>query len=310
MAGRARRITAAYLLLSPALVLVLGVLAYPLGWEVWISVTNFSSRGPGDRAFVGLLNYRAMLHDSEFWRGLVTTVAYLGVTTLAKLALGVPMALLLARPSRWRALVFLAVFLPWAFPGGITVIAWYWMLNPPIVTSYAVALGTLKHAVDVAAGGGAYAFLSVVAFNVWRGSSFTAVFLLAGLNAIPTELFEYARLESSSVWQRFREVTLPLLRPYMALAVFLSFTSAFADLANVWMLTGGRIVFPVLGTQAYWLGIRGGQFAEAAARSLSMVPVLVVALALLFRWFDRREDTVDAAAPTASGRSLGHRAAA
>jgi ABC-type sugar transport system permease subunit len=76
----------------------------------------------------------------------------------------------------------------------------------------------------------------------------------------------------------------------MALAVFLSFTTAFADLANVWMLTGGRVVFPVLGTQAYWLGIKVGRFAEGAARSLSLVPLLVLAMLLLFQWFDRREE--------------------
>lgn len=95
------------------------------------------------------------------------------------------------------------------------------------------------------------------------------MFLLAGLNAIPTELFEYARLDTQGAWQRLSYVTLPLLRPFMALAVFLSFTTAFADLANVWMLTGGRAVFPLTGTYAYWLGIYSGQFAEAAAWSLS-----------------------------------------
>jgi multiple sugar transport system permease protein len=127
-------------------------------------------------------------------------------------------------------------------------------------------------------------------FNIWRGGSFTAVFLLAALNAIPTELFEYARLETTGAWQRFRHVTLPLLRPFLALAVFLSFTTAVADLANVWMLTGGRVIFPVVGTYAYWLGIRGGQLAQAAAWSLSLVPLLVVALVLLFRWFDPPEE--------------------
>src|SRR4030095_11363455 len=116
--------------------------------------------------------------------------------------------------------------------------------------------------------------------------SFTAVVLLAGLNAISTELFEYARLETVSVWQRFRRVTVPLLHPYLALAAFLSFTTAFADLANVWMLTGGRVVFPVIGTYAYWLGIRNGQLAAAAAWSLSLVPLLAIGLFFLFRWFD------------------------
>jgi multiple sugar transport system permease protein len=276
--------------MAPSLLLVLGVLAYPVAWEVWVSLTDFSSHSTGAAAFVGLANYARLAQDVDFWSALLTTVLYFTVTTAAKLVLGVALALLLARPGRGRALVFLAVFLPWAYPGGVSVIGWYWLLNPPITTSYSTFMGGIKYAVDGVLGTGAWAFTSVALFNIWRGSSFTAIFLLAGLNAIPTELFEYAQLETRSAWQRFHAVTLPLLRPYMALAVFLSFTTAFADLANVWMLTGGRIVFPVLGTQAYWLGIKAGQFAEGAARSLSLVPLLVLAILLLFRWFDRREE--------------------
>jgi sn-glycerol 3-phosphate transport system permease protein len=251
-----------------------------------VSLTSLSSREAGAPTFVGLRHYRAMTEEPFFWRAVATTLVYFGVTTIAKLALGLAAALLLARPFRGRALVFLAVFLPWAYPGGVTVVAWYWMLNPPLITSYSVLMGTLKQAVDSLFGSGAYGFGSVALFNIWRGASFTAVFLLAGINTIPAELFEYAQLEASSAWQRVRAVTLPLLRPYMALAVFLSFTTASADLANVWMLTGGRIVFPVIGTYAYWLGIRNGQLAEAAAWSLSLVPVLTLALLLLFRAFD------------------------
>jgi multiple sugar transport system permease protein len=286
---RRREVAAAYALMAPSLLLVLGVLAYPVAWEVWVSLTDFSSRSTGSPAFVGLANYAGLASDIDFWSALLTTVLYFVVTTVAKLVLGVALALLLARPGRGRALVFLAVFLPWAYPGGVSVIGWYWMLNPPITTSYSTFMGGIKYAVDGVLGTGGWAFTSVALFNIWRGSSFTAIFLLAGLNAIPTELFEYAQLETRSAWQRFHAVTLPLLRPYMALAVFLSFTTAFADLANVWMLTGGRIVFPVLGTQAYWLGIKAGQLAEGAARSLSLVPLLVLAILLLFRWFDPRE---------------------
>lgn len=290
---RRREVAVAYLLMAPALALVLGVLAYPIGWEIWISLTDFSSHVAGERTFVGLANYRRLVADAEFWYALVITVAYFVVTTAAKLALGIAVALLLARPSRWRFLVFLAVFLPWAYPGGVSVIAWYWLLNPPLITSYSVPLGHLKHAFDGLAGTGAYAFASVALFNIWRGGSFTAVFLLAGLNAIPTELFDYARLETRGPWQRFVRVTVPLLRPYLALAVFLSFTTAFADLGNVWMLTGGRVIFPVIGTHAYWLGIGGGQFGEAAAWSLSVLPLLVIAMLALFRWFDAPDDRGD-----------------
>jgi len=276
--------------MAPSLLLVLGVLAYPVAWEVWVSLTDFSSHSTSAAAFVGLANYARLVTDVDFWAALLTTVLYFAVTTAAKLVLGVALALLLARPGRGRALVFLAVFLPWAYPGGVSVIGWYWLLNPPITTSYSTFMGGIKYAVDGAFGTGAWAFTSVALFNIWRGSSFTAIFLLAGLNAIPTELFEYAQLETRSAWQRLHAVTLPLLRPYMALAVFLSFTTAFADLANVWMLTGGRVVFPVLGTQAYWLGIKAGRFVEGAARSLSLVPLLVLAVLLLFHWFDRREE--------------------
>jgi multiple sugar transport system permease protein len=287
---RRREIAAAYALMAPSLVLVLGVLVYPVAWEVWVSLTDLSSHSTGPAAFVGLANYARLAKDVDFWSALLTTVLYFAVTTGAKLVLGVALALLLAWPGRGRALVFLAVFLPWAYPGGVSVIGWYWLLNPPITTSYSTFMGGIKYAVDGTLGTGAWAFTSVALFNIWRGSSFTAIFLLAGLNAIPTELFEYAELETRSAWQRLHAVTLPLLRPYMALAVFLSFTTAFVDLANVWMLTGGRVVFPVLGTQAYWLGIKAGQFAEGAARSLSLVPLLVLAMLLLFQWFDRRED--------------------
>jgi ABC-type sugar transport system permease subunit len=287
---RRREIAAAYALMAPSLLLVLGVLVYPVAWEVWVSLTDFSSHSTGPAAFVGLANYAGLVTDVDFWSALLTTAFYFAVTTAAKLVLGVALALLLAWPGRGRALGFLAVFLPWAYPGGVSVIGWFWLLNPPITTSYSTFMGGIKYAVDGALGTGAWAFTSVALFNIWRGSSFTAIFLLAGLNAIPTELFEYAQLETRSAWQRLHAVTLPLLRPYMALAVFLSFTTAFADLANVWMLTGGRVVFPVLGTQAYWLGIKVGRFAEGAARSLSLVPLLVLAMLLLFQWFDRREE--------------------
>src|SRR5437762_3778119 len=216
---RRRDIQLAYLLLAPTLLLLLTVLAYPVGWEVWTSLTDLSPLKDGPPAFVGLANYRAFLADPEFWRAAAVTVVYAAVTSVAKLALGTGFALLLARPFRGRALVFLAVFLPWAYPASVSVIGWYWTLSPPIPTAYSVFMGTMKYAVDGAFGGGAWAFLSVILFNIWRGSSFIGVFLLAGINAIPPELFEEALLESKSRWQRFWLVTVPLLKPFIALEI-------------------------------------------------------------------------------------------
>jgi multiple sugar transport system permease protein len=287
--GRARDVRLAYVLLAPALLLLLTALAYPVGWGVWTSFTDLSPLNDHPTAFVGLDNYRRLAVDPAFWRAAVNTVAYAAVTSVVKLVLGLGLALLLARPFRGRALVFLAVFLPWAYPASVSVIGWYWTLSPPIPTAYSVFMGNMKYAVDGLLGGGAWAFLSVTLFNIWRGSSFIGVFLLAGINAIPPELFECAALESKSVWQRFWLVTVPLLKPFLALAVFLALTTAFADLANVWMLTAGRIVYPVLGTHAYWLAIHGGQFGPASALSLTLAPFLLAVLFVLFRMFDPPE---------------------
>lgn len=283
---RARDIRLAYLLLAPAVLLLLTAFAYPVGWEVWTSLTDLSPLNDGSSAFVGLTNYRRVLGDAEFWPAAFVTIGYAVVTSVAKLALGLGFALLLARPFRGRALVFLAVFLPWAYPAGVSVIGWYWTLNPPTTTAYAPFMGNLKFVMDSAFGTGAWAFFSVILFNIWRGSSFIGVLLLAGINVIPPELFECAVLESKSPWRRFWLVTVPLLKPFLALAVFLSLTSAFADLANVWMLTAGRIVFPIIGTQAYFLAIKAGQFGPASALSLTLIPVLLGILLVLFRFFD------------------------
>jgi multiple sugar transport system permease protein len=291
MSGTQRRrdIWTAYLLLSPAVLLLLTVLAYPVGWEVWTSLTSFSPLQDGATAFVGVQNYSQQLEDAEFWKTALVTVVYAVVTVAAKLALGLGFALLLARPFRGRTLVFLAIFLPWAYPASVSVMGWYWTLNPPVPTAYAAFLGQVKYIVDGALGGGAWVFVTATMFNIWRGSSFIGVLLLAGINGIPPELFEYALLETKNPWQRFRMVTMPLLKPFLALGAFLSLTSAFSDIANVWMLTAGRIVFPVLGTQAYWLAIHGGQFGPASALSLLLAPFLLGVLLLLFRLFDSPE---------------------
>ena len=288
-AGRAGDIRLAYVLLSPSLLLLIVVVAYPVGWEVWTSLTDLSPLKSGAADFVGLANYRRFLVDPMFWRAAFGTVAYAAITTVGKLMLGLGFALLLARPFRGRTLAFLAIFLPWAYPAGVGVIGWFWTLNPPTTTAYAVFMGQLKHAIDATCGSGAWAFTSVILFNIWRGSSFIAVLLLAGINAIPPELFECALLESKSAWRRFRLVTVPLLKPFLALAVFLSLTSAFADLANVWMLTAGRIVFPVIGTHAYWLVVQTGQYGPGSALALTMVPLLLVTLLVLFRIVDPAE---------------------
>jgi ABC-type sugar transport system permease subunit len=288
-ARRRREVAAAYLLLAPAAVLVLGVLAYPLAWEIWLSLTNRVVQEPS-ASFVGLSNYAAILRDPDFWRATANTLGYLVVTTVLKLAVGVGVALLLARPFPGRPLVFMAAFLPWAYPGGLALVGWYWFMLPPLHTAYSVPMSDLRFLVDGWLGDGTWRFLSLVVFNTWRGGSFVGILLLAALNGIPQDLFDYAVLEVRSAWRKFWMVTVPILRPFLALAGFLSLVSTVADLGNVYMLSGLRITYPIVWTQAFHLAIVGGQWGKATALSLILVPVFALILLVCYRFFEPLEE--------------------
>jgi multiple sugar transport system permease protein len=114
--GRARDIRLAYVLLAPAVMLLVTVLAYPIGWELWTSFTDLSPLNDGPTAFVGLENYRRLAADPTFWRAAAITAAFAAVTCAVKLALGLGLALLLARPFRGRALLRTLFLTPYALP--------------------------------------------------------------------------------------------------------------------------------------------------------------------------------------------------
>ncbi len=286
---RRREIVVAYLLLTPALLFVMGLLAYPIGWEVWASLTN-SSVQRVSASYVGLYNYLVFLNDPEFWVAARNTIGYLALTAALKLALGTAVALALWRPFRVRPIVLLAVFLPWAYPAGAAMIGWDRFMSPPVHTAYSVLMGNLGVFFDRWLGNGTWGFLTLVLVNSWRGAAFTGIFLLAGLNGLPQELFDYAALEVRTTWRCFRLVTVPLLRPFLALATLLSLTTAVADLGNAWLLTGGRNVYPIVWTDSFRYALIAGQWGKASALSLMLVPVLALLLFACYRLFDPLEE--------------------
>jgi len=286
---RRREILTAYLLLAPALVLVLGFLAYPIGWEVWASLTDRSVERLSTN-YVGLYNYVLFLNDPDFWTAARNTLGYLVLTGTLKLAVGLVVALSLGRTRRGRSVALLAAFLPWTYPAGAAMIGWSRFLSPPVHTAYSIPMGNLAAAFDRSLGTGTWGFLTLVVFNIWRGGSFTGIFLLAALKGIPQELFDYAALEVRDAWSHFRQVTLPLLRPFLALAAFLSLTTAVTDLGNAWLQTGGRDVYPIIWTHSFQYALLAGQWGKASALSLILVPLLAVFLFACYRLFEPLED--------------------
>jgi multiple sugar transport system permease protein len=306
-----------YLLCLPAFMVVFGLLLYPVLFDVRLSLTDASGFEVGGH-FVGLRTYARVFHDPVYWEAARNTVVLVLATAAVELVVGLLTALLLWWRFWGRSLVFLAVFVPWAFPSSFSAYAWYWLLLPPFHSFYTEQAIQAKFWLEGIFGNGAWQVLSMALMNVWRGSSIIAIFLLAGFNAIPEELLDYGRLETRSRWRYFWRVVLPLNRRIAALAVVVALTITYIDFVSMYAGSGGRIVVPLVGTMAYTAGIFGGQTSYAAALIVTQLPVAFLLAWVGLRFIERatrpgpvpRPDTwlVDGAAeqvvpPPAAGRS-------
>jgi multiple sugar transport system permease protein len=289
-----------YALVLPAFLLVFGLLIYPLGYDVWLSVTDEAGAAPGRQAsFVGLHHYRQLAGDPVFWEATRNTAALVVLTAAVELAVGVGTALLLWWRFWGRAFVFLSVFVPWAFPASFSAFAWYWLLLPPFHTVYTERLQEVRWWLEAILGMGAWQVLSMAIMNVWRGSSIIAVFLLAGFNAIPDELLDVGKLEARSAWQYFWRVVAPLSRRFLVLGAMVAVVITYTEYASMYIETGGRITVPILGTLAYREAIQNGHPGLGAALALIPIPAAVALVLGCLRVLEDRRARGIVAEPTA-----------
>jgi ABC-type glycerol-3-phosphate transport system permease component len=272
-------------LLTPACVLIFGLILYPLFYDVAFALSDSSLTETGK--FVGLSNFGTLLGSDTFWIAARNSLIYTVLTTSIRLVLGVGMALALWQLRRGRALVFLALFVPWVFPAALTAVAFYWLLSPPFHTFYTMDLLAVRWALADFAGEDIWNVVAVALHDVWRSSAFLAIFLLAGLNSIPSEQLDYATLECKSQWRRFWFVILPAARRFLVLALLLSLILSFLDYTSMYVQTGGRISWPLIGTLAYQMSFLGDQAALGSAVTLLQLPVWLGVLWLGFRVFER-----------------------
>lgn len=279
-------VVAGVLLLLPAMILVLGMTLYPLAYEFWLSLTN--ARAAESGVFVGLANYAALAQRFLFWQSVGNTLIYVGATTALKLSLGMAMALALARPFKGRSFIFVMLLLPWLFPAALSTTALYWLLNPLVESgSGVIARVSLVDPSLGMAVQGIWPMVRIVAVDTWRGTSFFGIFFLVGLNAVPSELFEWGRLEGTSAFRYFRLVTLPLLQPTIVLATILSISFTLGDFTNLYLVSGGRETMHVVGTLAYDTALTLGNTGLGAAMALSLMPVIVGSVLWLLHRLDQ-----------------------
>ena len=278
----------ALVLLLPAVVMIGTFVAYPFVRGIWLSLTDTVVGREGN--FIGLQNFAKLWNDGIFRRAAQNTVFYTAAATLLKLTVGMVVALMLNNLLGFKRVLRASMLLPWIVPTVLSTLAWKWMLDPTfsIVNWILYQLGLIRFRVDWL-GGPVMALWSVILVNVWRGTPFFAITLLAGLQTISPEVYEAASIDGANAWQRFWTVTWPLLMPVTMVVMLFSVIQTFADFQLVYILTGGGPANSthLFATYAYQIGVATGKLGEGAAASLAMFPVLF--MVVLFQlWYIRR----------------------
>lgn len=288
-----RDAAAGYLMLLPAAILIVLLVAYPVSQAV---VFSFQKKliGSPDAPFVGLANYQSLLNDRLFWQSVRNVFTFTISSVAIKLVLGTTVAVILNETLPMRGLIRSIVLLPWALPTLVSVLIWTWMYSDVAgVLSYILmSLGLVSKPV-LFLSDPVLAMVSVIVVNVWRGFPFYSVTILAGLQTIPEELYDAAKIDGAGMAARFRHVTLPGAAPVMAVVTLLSTIWTFNDFTIIWLLTRGGPgnATDVLSTITYKYAVRGLEMGKGVAVSVLMLPILLVLIILLSRFISQREET-------------------
>lgn len=285
--GRARkgplRALEPWAYLSPAMVLIALVLLVPLVLGILYSLRKFTAFRS---TFVGLDQYRAMLHDPVLGEALLNTLWWTSASLVLQFLLGLGLALLLEEPFPGRRVVQAVVFLPWAVPSFLSGLTWAWLFNPVIgpVSHWLFALGLKADATNILADP-ATAMWGPITANVWYGIPFFAITLLAALKSIPPEMYEAASIDGASPLQKFRFVTLPYLAPTIAITVMLRtiWIATFADLIYVMTEGGPAGSTTTVATYIYVNAFKSLDKGYASAIAVLLLVLLVAYAAVLIR---------------------------
>ncbi|MDQ6675315.1 MAG: sugar ABC transporter permease [Chloroflexota bacterium] len=277
-----------YVLMTPALLLLIVFIAYPFVLGVWYSMSDVQIFGLGK--FIGLKNYADMLNSPVFLQTIKNSFVYTGFATIFKLALGLGLALVMNQAFPFKNLVRASVLLPYIVPTALSTLAFLLAFNPTL-SPLPWIFGPLHIPYPPAGflGEPGTAMAAVIFVNVWRGTPFFAISLLAGLQTIPQDLYEAAAIDGATAPNRFRHVTIPLLMPVLTIVMLFSIIQTFADFQIVQVLTRGGPADSthLFATLAFQVGMQGGRLGQGAAVSLYMLPFLGL-LVVAQLWYTRR----------------------
>ncbi len=280
------------LLVAPAILILLLLIAYPFFVAIGLSLTDRTIARADTGNFVGLANFIKLVGDSIFQRTTINTLNYALVSVVFKLVLGLILALILDQVKIFKNVFRGALLLPWIIPTSLSALGWLWMFDSQfsVINRILLDLGLLDEKV-IWLGKPATAMLSIQIVNIWRGIPFFAISLLAGLQTIPEDLYEAAGIDGANAWQRFWSITIPSLMPITLVVTLFSIVQTFADFQIVYVLTRGGPINSthLFATLTHQTAILGGKLGEGAAVSLFMFPVLVVCATILLRYLQKQD---------------------
>jgi len=278
-----------FLFVLPIVVLVLALVAYPFTYAVYLSMTRkFVGMPP---VFVGMENYVRLANDGFFLRAIWNSFLFTFGSVIFKMILGVVMAVVLTSNIRFRSFFTGVLLIPWVAPTVVTALNFLWIYDGSLgVLNYLITkvfqispqgIGWLSEP--------GWAMASVIFVNIWRGFPFFGISFLAGMKAIPAELYEAAAVDGANAIQRFVHITLPALRNIMIIVILLSTIWTFNDFGIVYILTkggpgGATMVLPVF---TYEMAFGAQRLGDAIAVALYMLPALAIVIVLLSRHMRR-----------------------
>lgn len=265
---------------------MLAVVVYPFGYNVWISLTNMNLYHLADPSFVGLEHFRRIVAEPDVYRVLGKTLVWTGVNVFFHVVVGTALALLLNGNLRGRAVFRTLLILPWAMPQFITALTWRGMFNYEYGQVNLILTKLLGISKVAWFGNESAAMAAAIVANVWLGFPFMMVVALGGLQTIPRELYESARMDGAAAWDRWKHVTLPFLKPVMLPAVLLGTIWTFNNLNVVWLVTNGGEPADkthILVSHVYKAAFTYYRYGYAAAFSLVIFAILMVLVAAYIR---------------------------
>jgi multiple sugar transport system permease protein len=273
--GISERRLAAYMV-SPSLLLIALVAAYPIGYAIWLSLHEYSVRVAGLSRWAGLNNYSNILQDSEFWDAVRNTFIFTACSVTLEVAIGMAMALTMHSAFRGQGVLRTVVLVPWAVLTVVTAMMWRTIFDPTLGVVNSV-LGT-----DVVwLGQSPEAMIVMVIADVWKTAPFMALLLLAGLQVIPGEIYEAAKVDGATMWQRFSKITLPLLMPALLVALIFRTLDALRIFDLPFVLTKGTHGTNTLSLEAYQTFTANNIIGKGAALAV-LTFLIVMAVSFLY----------------------------